>query len=89
MAEQDPEEDDELNSYFLEVGSPSASGYGGIDEVRLQRGAVEILLSEANRYGDGIRRIAVSFECSAPDFDELQKYMCLIFKDSDCHFSLG
>lgn len=87
---EDDEQDDELglNTYFLEIGDPAVSGYGGISSAILKQGQLELGIQQPSDYAEEVEQIIVHFQLSKEGMEQLASQLELIFQDSDCALSL-
>lgn len=83
---EDGEQDDELgfNTYFVEIGDPSVSGYGGISSVTLKQDQIELDIRQPNDYADEVEQIVVRLQLPPEGREQLARQLELIFRDSDC-----
>ena len=77
-------DDDEPDTYFLEINGQESSGYGGIRSATLDKNKLTLELADDNDYADGIDSVAVTFEGAPAD---LKSYLALIFLGTDCPFT--
>lgn len=87
---EDDVQDDELglNTYFLEIGDPAVSGYGGINSATLKQGQLELGIRRPSDYAEEVEQIIVHFQLSKEGMEQLASQLELIFQDSDCALSL-
>ncbi|WP_426337272.1 Imm10 family immunity protein [Pseudoduganella sp. R-31] len=88
---EEDEQDDELglNTYFLEIGNPSVSGYGGISSAKLKHSQMELNLRQPSDYANEVEQIIVRFHASQEEREQLARHLELIFRDSDCALNIG
>lgn len=81
---QSEADDDEPDTYFLEINGQECSGYGGIRSATLDKNQLTLELADDNDYADGLASVAVTFEDAPAD---LKNYLALIFLGTDCPFT--
>ena len=79
-------DDDEPDTYFLEINGQECSGYGGIRRATLDNTKFTLELAEDNDYADGLTGVTITYDAHdvTPD---LKNYLTLVFQGTDCAFS--
>jgi Immunity protein 10 len=77
-------DDDEPDTYFLEMNGQECSGYGGIRRATLDNNTLTLELADDNDYADGLASVTVTFEDAPAD---LKNYLTLIFLGTECPFT--
>jgi len=81
-------DDDEPDTYFLEINGQECSGYGGIRRATLDKTRFTLELAEDNDYADGLTGVTITYDAHdvTPD---LKHYLALVFQGTACEFSAG
>ncbi|MGW8391134.1 Imm10 family immunity protein [Pseudoduganella sp. HUAS MS19] len=87
---EDDEQEDELglNTYFLEIGDPAVSGYGGINTATLKQDQIEIDIRQPSDYAGRVERIIVRFNLLQEGRERLARQLEQILRGSDCALNI-
>ena len=81
-------DDDEPDTYFLEINGQECSGYGGIRSATLDKDKFTLVLADDNDYADGFTGVTVTFDGAAGVPPDLKSYLHLVFQGTDCAFTV-
>ncbi|AVR94503.1 Imm10 family immunity protein [Pseudoduganella armeniaca] len=79
-------DEDEPDTYFLEINDQATSGYGGIQSATLSQDSFTLVLADDNEYSDGLTAVTVRFDAAQLPAD-LKQYLGQIFHGTDCTFT--
>ncbi|WEF32058.1 Imm10 family immunity protein [Pseudoduganella chitinolytica] len=80
-------DDDEPDTYFLEINDQECSGYGGLKSATLGHGTFTLVLADDNEYGNGLDTVTVTFDPDQGVPADLKTFLGQIFQGTDCTFS--
>lgn len=80
-------DDDEPDTYFIEINGQECSGYGGIRSAALDKDKLTLVLAADNDYADGLAGVTITFDGADGVPPDLKHYLALVFLGTDCEFS--
>lgn len=80
-AEEVDEQDEELDqdTYYVEVGNPSLAGYGGVEEVRINKHNLIFIFSSSVDWCESIKTIEVQLDSQSISVDSVESSLKNIF----------